>query len=83
LGGKLSRDSMCNLYSQRKSQAEVRELANAMVDHAGNMPSFPAIFPNGRAPIVRSTAVGERELIIARWVFPFPISPAPNPAIPT
>jgi hypothetical protein len=44
---------MCNLYSQKKSQAEVRDLAKAMVDCAGNMPSLPAIFPNGRAPIVQ------------------------------
>jgi putative SOS response-associated peptidase YedK len=36
---------MCNLYSQKKSQAEVRDLAKAMVDRAGNMPSLPAIFP--------------------------------------
>jgi len=73
---------MCNLYSQSKSQAEVRELANAMVDHAGNMPSLPAIFPNGRAPIVRSTAIGERELIMARWGFPVPNLPGTKPRSP-
>jgi hypothetical protein len=44
---------MCNLYSQKRSQAEVRDFAKAMVDSAGNMPSLPAILPNGRAPIVQ------------------------------
>jgi hypothetical protein len=40
---------MCNLDSQKKSQAEIRDLAKAMVDHAGNMPALHAVFPNGNA----------------------------------
>jgi putative SOS response-associated peptidase YedK len=63
---------MCNLYSQKKSQAEVRDLAKAMVDRAGNMPSLPAIFPNGKAPVVRALPSGERELLMMRWGFPSP-----------
>jgi putative SOS response-associated peptidase YedK len=43
---------MCNLYSLTKGQKAIRDLAEAMVDRAGNMPSLPAIFPNGRAPVV-------------------------------
>jgi len=39
---------MCNLYSLTKGQKAIRDLANAMVDRAGNMPSLPAIFPNGK-----------------------------------
>ena len=72
---------MCNLYSLTKGQKAIRDLAKAMVDHAGNMPSLPSIFPNGRAPIVRVTA-GERELIMARWGFPPPNIPGSKPRNP-
>jgi len=61
---------MCNLYSLTKGQKAIRDLANAMVDRAGNMPSLPAIFPNGKAPIVRALRSGERELLMMRWGFP-------------
>ena len=44
---------MCNLYSLTKGQAAIRELARAMVDLTGNMPTFPGIFPDYSAPIVR------------------------------
>ena len=70
---------MCNLYSLTKGQKAIRDLAKAMVDHAGNMPSLPAIFPNGKAPIVRATAKGERELLMARWGFPPPNIPGQKP----
>jgi putative SOS response-associated peptidase YedK len=66
---------VCNLYSITKGQKAIRDLAKAMVDRAGNMPSLPAIFPNGRAPIVRATPKGERELLMARWGFPPPNIP--------
>jgi hypothetical protein len=52
---------MCNLYSLTKSQQAIRDLTKSMVDRAGNMPSLPAIFPNGRAPLVRTFAPSERE----------------------
>ena len=72
---------MCNLYSQKRSQAEIRGLAKAMVDHAGNMPSLPGIFPDGVAPVVRTMADGQRELLMMRWGFP---SPSPKgPALVT
>ena len=32
--------SMCNLYSLTKGQKAIRDLAKAMVDHAGNMRSL-------------------------------------------
>jgi putative SOS response-associated peptidase YedK len=73
---------MCNLYSQKRSQAEIRDLAKAMVDHAGNMPSLPAIFPNGKAPIVRTASAGQRELIMAKWGFPAPKLPGTKPRSP-
>ena len=73
---------MCNLYSQKKSQAEIRDLAKAMVDHAGNMPSLPAIFPDGMAPVVRTMADGQRELVMMRCGFPAPKLPGTKPRSP-
>jgi putative SOS response-associated peptidase YedK len=73
---------MCNLYSQKKSQAEVRDLANAMVDRAGNTPSLLAISPNGKAPVVRALPSGERKLLMMRWGFPLPNLPGTKPRSP-
>ena len=63
---------MCNLYSYTKGQAAIRELAKAMHDRTGNMPSLPGIFPDYAAPIVRNAPEG-RELVMARWGMPSPI----------
>jgi putative SOS response-associated peptidase YedK len=63
---------MCNLYSYTKGQAAIRELAKAMHDRTGNMPSLPGIFPDYAAPIVRNSPEG-RELVLARWGMPSPI----------
>jgi putative SOS response-associated peptidase YedK len=41
-------------------------------DRTGNLPLFPSIFPDQAAPIVRSGADGERELVVARWGMPGP-----------
>jgi hypothetical protein len=57
----------CDLYSITKGQKAIRDLAKAMVDHAGNMPSLPAIFPNRMAPILRAAPKGQRELLMLRW----------------
>ena len=62
---------MCNLYSLTKGQAAIRELARAMIDHAGNLPPLPGIFPDYGAPIVRESAEG-RELVVGRWGMPSP-----------
>jgi hypothetical protein len=40
------------LYSITKGQKAIRDLAKTMVDHARNMPSVPAIFPDQMAPVV-------------------------------
>ena len=64
--------SMCNLYSLTKGQAAIRDLFRAPRDRAGNLPLFPAIFPDQLAPIVRAGADGERELVMARWGMPRP-----------
>lgn len=63
---------MCNLYSQRRGQAEILAATRAM-DRAGNMPSLPGIFPDMAAPIVRHAAGGSgQELVVARWGMPSP-----------
>jgi hypothetical protein len=56
---------MCNLYSLTKGQQAMREAARAMRDVTGNLPSFPGIFPDYAAPIVRNAPDGVRELSTA------------------
>jgi len=63
---------MCNLYCVTKGQAAIRELARAMRDQTGNLPSIPGVFPNYSAPIVRTASDGVRELAMARWGLPSP-----------
>ena len=63
---------MCNLYSHTKGQQAIREMAQAVLDLAGNLEPQPAIFPDGLAPIVRVTGAGQRELVKARWGMPGP-----------
>jgi putative SOS response-associated peptidase YedK len=64
---------MCNLYSETKGQAAIRGLFRVQHDRTGNLPSFPAIFPDQPAPIVRNSVDGERELVMARWGMPGPL----------
>lgn len=63
---------MCNLYSLTKGQQAIRDFAKAMRDRTGNLPPMPAIFPDMRAPVVRTGADGERELVMLRWGMPTP-----------
>jgi putative SOS response-associated peptidase YedK len=63
---------MCNLYSLTKGQAAIREFARAMRDTTGNLPLFPAIFPDQLAPVVHLARDGARELGLMRWGFPPP-----------
>ena len=63
---------MCNLYSLTKGQQAIREFARAMFDRTGNLPTFPAIFPDYAAPIVRNQP-GGHELAMARWGMPSPV----------
>ena len=64
---------MCNLYSVTKGQAAIRELTDAMTDSTGNLSPLPGIFPDYAAPIVRNQPSG-RELMMARWGMPSPLS---------
>ena len=62
---------MCNLYSNTRGQAAIRAAYRAMVDHTGNLPSLPSIFPDQMAPVIRTGPDG-RELVMMRWGFPSP-----------
>jgi putative SOS response-associated peptidase YedK len=55
-----------------KDQSAIRDWFRASHDRTGNLPLFPAIFPDQLAPIVRVGADGERELVMARWGMPGP-----------
>jgi len=61
---------MCNLYSHTKGPEALRAVIGAMNNLAGNLPPQPGIFPDAAAPIVRTAASGERELVTARWGMP-------------
>jgi hypothetical protein len=63
---------MCNLYSLAKGQAAIRDWFRASNDRTGNLPLFPAIFPDQLAPIVRNGGDGARDLVMARWGMPGP-----------
>jgi hypothetical protein len=49
---------MRNLYSIDIGQRAIRDIAKAMRDVTGNMPSLPGVFPDYFAPIVRNTPDG-------------------------
>ena len=70
---------MCNLYSLTKGQKAIRELAKAIVDQAGNLPSMPAIFPDHMAPVVATNHEGVRTLLLMRWGMPPPPSVGTHP----
>jgi hypothetical protein len=50
-----------------QGQSAIRDLFSVKRDRAGNLPPLPAVFPDQMAPIVRTGAEGERELLMARW----------------
>ncbi len=72
---------MCNLYSMTKNQDAIRRLFNVYRDTTGNLPTFPGIFPDYPAPVIRMNQ-GERELTLMRWGMPpppqFPSPPVTN-----
>jgi len=53
-----------------------------MADHAGNMPSLLAVFPNWMAPVVRAAPGGQRELLMMQWGFLPPFIPGSKPRNP-
>lgn len=62
---------MCNLYSMTTNQEAIRRLFRALNQRVGNLPSYPAIFPDNLAPVVRNGSDG-RELMLMRWGMPSP-----------
>lgn len=62
---------MCVRYGMLKGQEAIRALGRVKVDRTGNLPPFPAIYPDYPAPIVREGPEG-RELVMARWGMPSP-----------
>jgi putative SOS response-associated peptidase YedK len=61
---------MCNLYSMTRNQDAIRRLFKVGKDYTGNLPTFPAIFPDKEAPVVRNGPQGDREMTRMRWGFP-------------
>lgn len=62
---------MCNRYAMMSNQKAIIDIAGAMADATGNLSSYPGIYPDYAAPIVRNHA-GTRELALARWGMPSP-----------
>jgi putative SOS response-associated peptidase YedK len=60
---------MCNLFTQRMTQAEIRLLGDVIRDTI-NWPDAIDIYPDYPSPIVRTGADGVRELVLARWGMP-------------
>ncbi|MGM4877659.1 SOS response-associated peptidase [Bradyrhizobium sp. 956_D2_N1_5] len=60
---------MCNLYSITTNQAAISALFRVVNRYVGNLAPMPGVFPDYRAPIVRTGPNG-RELVTARWGMP-------------
>jgi putative SOS response-associated peptidase YedK len=62
------------------NQQAIIRLFRVLNNYIGNMPAFPAVFPDWEAPVVRNGAGGGREMMMMRWGFP----PAPfvKPPLP-
>jgi putative SOS response-associated peptidase YedK len=60
---------MCNLYSITTNQAAIIALFRVVNRYVGNLAPMPGVFPDYKAPIVRTGAEG-RELTTARWGMP-------------
>ena len=60
---------MCNLYSITTNQEAIRALFRVVNRYTGNLAPMAGVFPDYRAPIVR-TGVEGRVLTTARWGMP-------------
>ncbi|MET4035718.1 hypothetical protein ABIB94_007419 [Bradyrhizobium sp. JR7.2] len=61
--------TLCNLYSITTNQAAIAALFRVVNRYVGNLAPMPGVFPDYRAPIVRTGAEG-RELAMARSRMP-------------
>jgi len=60
---------MCNLYSLNKKRDAVTRFFRVSHNRAGSFEPTSAIFPKHIAPVVRSSADGEREIVTMSWGF--------------
>jgi putative SOS response-associated peptidase YedK len=60
---------MCTLYSITTNQQAIIRLFRVLNNYIGNMPTFPAMFPDWEAPVVRNGASGHRDMMMC-WGFP-------------
>lgn len=60
---------MCNLYSMTRVPEAVRRMFAVSHNRAANFEPARAIFPGYEAPVVRTAADGERELVTMNWGF--------------
>jgi putative SOS response-associated peptidase YedK len=60
---------MCNLYSVTTNQAAIQSLFRVVNRYVGNLAAMPGVFPDYKAPIVR-TGTNGRELATARLGMP-------------
>jgi hypothetical protein len=60
---------VCNLYSITTNHAAIIALFRVVNRYVGNLAPMPGMFPDYKAPIVRTGAEG-RELATARWGMP-------------
>jgi putative SOS response-associated peptidase YedK len=60
---------MCNLYRMRSGPGDILALTRAMSSDVGNLEPRD-IYPDYPAPIVRTGADGQRELVLSRWGLP-------------
>ena len=62
---------MCSLYRMISDIETMRRLFS-VTGHAPDMPLFPEIYPECKAPIIRSNEAGVRNIELARWGVPPP-----------
>lgn len=60
---------MCNLYSLTPRQNAVARFFRISHNRAAAFEPMPGIFPRYMAPVVRSAADGEREMVLMSWGF--------------
>jgi len=63
---------MCNLYSQTRAVAAVRDPFKVSPDRASAFVPKNAIVPAKDAPVVRTAPDGERKLVELSWGFALP-----------
>ena len=60
---------MCNLYRMRSGPGDILAATRAMASQVGNLEPRDT-YPDYPAPIVRTNADGDRELVLSRWGLP-------------